>query len=463
MIPSPLVFSRLRYFTRCLREKLSCQGNKTEDDKWDMRPHRNRIVHVNQERLSLFARLYDEPGTPAEQARLPVIHSEEIARVLEKIAGQKRRLGELPGVHAIPEMWNETRAQIAGIIKRETRHASSSMEWIVSGPHFFVATPFNKTPNEGCSTNLDYSDIDLTTISDDYLPRTNYVPACAPAEYRRRTPSFDGNPATDYYRHVHREMVSPTGERTLVAAIMPPGCGHISTVVSICFSDHRRLLYFSGLASSLVYDFAIKSGGAGHVNVNHISVLPFPERHGLASLVCDRTLRLNCLSRHYASLWESVSGTPWHRGCALRNERERRQALVELDALAALALDLTEDELITIYRVQFPVLRQYEREDLYDQTGRLVPTGVLVQANRHNIDIRQPLNVSSFTGLAELVGEVETPGHGVTGGIVWEDPKMEPRMKRVYPPPFTKCDRETDMRLAYQVFQERLRRQENAP
>jgi hypothetical protein len=112
---------------------------------------------------------------------------------------------------------------------------------------------------------------------------------------------------------------------------------------------------------------------------------------------------------------------------------------------------------ITIYRVQFPVLRQYEGENFYDQTGRLVPKGILDLAKRHNIDIRHPLNVSAFTGPAELVGEVETPGLGIAGGIVWEDPKMEPRMKRVYPPPFTKCDREADMREAYRAFQERLR------
>jgi hypothetical protein len=61
-----------------------------------------------------------------------------------------------------------------------------------------------------------------------------------------------------------------------------------------------------------------------------------------------------------------------------------------------------------------------------------------------------------------LIGEVETTSLGVTGGIVWEDPKMEPRMKRVYAPPLTKCDRETDMRQAYRVFQERLRVQEGA-
>ena len=124
--------------------------------------------------------------------------------------------------------------------------------------------------------------------------------------------------------------------------------------------------------------------------------------------------------------------------------------------MAALALDLTEEELVTIYRVQFPVLRQYERTNLYDQTGRLVPGEVLKIAERNGIDVRQPLNLARYRGEADLVGEIETPALGVTGGIRWEDPKMEPRMERVYPPPFTKCDRETDMRHAYRVFQERL-------
>ena len=104
-------------------------------------------------------------------------------------------------------MWHETNAQEDGTIERSTQFIDDVNDWVLSGPHFFVATPLYKTPREGCSHNQDYDVLDLTTIPADYLPRTNYVPACPPDEYRRRTPKVpwtndagEQEPATEFYR-----------------------------------------------------------------------------------------------------------------------------------------------------------------------------------------------------------------------------------------------------------------------
>ena len=67
----------------------------------------------------------------------------------------------------------------------------------------------------------------------------------------------------------------------------------------------------------------------------------------------------------------------------LRKDFDRRQALVELDALAAVMLGITAEELCSIYRTQFGVLRKYERANRYDANGRKVPADILKEYAKH--------------------------------------------------------------------------------
>ena len=72
-------------------------------------------------------------------------------------------------------------------------------------------------------------------------------------------------------------------------------------------------------------------------------------------------------------------GPRWTPATPLRRDIDRRNALVEIDALMATMLGVTADELCTIYRTQFAVLHGYDQTSyIFDANGRIVPNPVLV-------------------------------------------------------------------------------------
>jgi hypothetical protein len=450
-------------------------GIKDANSRWEVKGHPQRIVSVDHQVLKLFAQLYDEPGTPARQARLPALHSQQLLSVLEKFAAAPKRLGDLQGEYIALEMWHETDAQKDGTIRRETGFPPDASELILSGPLFNVANPLYQTPKAICNTNRAYDCLDLTNLPDDYLPRTNYRPDVSPTEYRARTPRVpwgEKKPVTEFYRITSREMLSQSGERTYVPTLLPKGSGHVNTCISTVFPQAVSVADFLSMGISVPVDFFVKSTGMGHANKNVLRQLPFPPAEapqlpGLRS----RTLALNCLTTHYADLWSECwddscrqqrwakddprlpnsffrNLTPtWQRDCALRTDYARRQALVEIDVLVAQALGLTLDELITIYRVQFPVMQQYERDTWYDMNGRIVFT--------------------NSKGLSGVGFPRKGKGRGANREIGWEDiqsmtsgtvsrtivddtlPGGPVERTITYQAPWVRCDRVEDYRVGW--------------
>ena len=464
---------------------------------WNNNGHNSRLINVGPKELTLFARLYDSEGTPAWQARLPALHAKQLVAVLEKFANQPKRLGDLQGQYLSLEMWHETNQQKDGTIERKTQFPEDASQWVLSGPHFFVGTPFYKTPRENCTLNSDYDCLDLLTLPDDYLPRTNYIPACDAQEYAKRTPRVswkeqdedEPRKVTDYYRFVNRRMFGGSSERSFISAILPKGFANINTCVATAFESTNVLVNFTGLSHSIVYDFILKSTGKSDLYGAQLGGFVYTESFG----VKIRTLLLNALSSEYAELWQScytpdfntqrwsrdlpqlpqdffAKLTPeWQRNCALRSDYSRRQALVEIDVLVAQSLGLTLEELLTIYRVQFPVMRQYEADTWYDQNGRIIFTpskglvGVGLPRTARKADLKNGFvfNVDSpeWTGgdcTDQAIGWDDVK-HLKTGtvSVTFDDYTRSDEGERrtvTWQAPFIKPDREDDYKVAWAFF-----------
>jgi hypothetical protein len=472
-------------------------GIKGDDGDWNTRGHLGRVVKIDWEALSVIHALSEEDSIPVLQARFIQPYSARTLDVFRKMARfpkldsaiprTKRSVSAANGekVVEIPlwqmgHDWNETTDQRNGTIKRETAFREAE-KMVLQGPLFHVGNPINKTPRTICNSNKAYDVVDLTTAPKDYLPRTNYGPAVEMAEYQRRMTRcrWDSTKRhADFYRFAVRKMVALNGERSLVGAMIAPGFSHVNSVDSISFAEDWYLLNTAAMFTSLPFDFSIKASGKTNLHEHDVSALPWCSLHDTAH---HRSLRLACLTEPYEDIWNrnkphlnvlpwsssdprlalegSVEGpATWDRTAGLRTEFARRMALVEIDVLVAQALSLTIEQLLEIYRINFPTMRQYEAGTWYDQNGRIVWTN----------------NGNGLPGVGWLDERGKSPGRAAWDKILADNPSEltctaiddtmpgGPReVTRHFVGPFTQCDRIEDYRRAWAHF-ERLKSEEAA-
>lgn len=412
-------------------------GLKSAEGGWDLSPHAERIIEVNEAILSVWADILDDPGTPPGQARMLYPVNRASSSVLEKMV-QAPRVREL-GLQ-FSAGWNETTDRKKGYFEVGSAVPESWKDVILQGPHFTVLNPFAKAPNPTMKSNKDWTEVDLEALPDAYVPRTSYQRGEVAAQRAFYDASYGSWSAAsgektsvrDYYRIAWRRMASVTGRRTLHVSLIPPGAAHVNTVVSAGSPRHsaRDLLLQVGAMSSIVTDFVVKSSNATDLWAQYVTTLPaIDPSHKLASQIAFISARLVCLDESYGQLWEEAFGSSWSRSTPIRGALARRTAEIELDALAALAYRLTADELCTIYRTQFPVLRGYEQNDLYDANGRKVPGDM----NRLYRKVGENLTLEERT---------------------WTHPQSG--VEYVFEFPFQSFDREEDMRKAYAHFSSML-------
>lgn len=428
-------------------------GIKDGEGNWDQRPHASRLVKVDEAVLRIWHAVLESEDVPLVQTRMLYALNQSVSDVLGK-------LSLAPRISALnlrfSSGWHEKSDRTKGRFVSRWGVPDSWDDVILQGSHLHVATPFYKNPNSTMLHNTDWAEGDLEGLAADAIPVTSYKRAGDGYDYDIAYTDWgtevDPIPARDHYRVAWRAMAANTGLRTFVLAVIPPGVAHVHGVASAGWPESKpaELAELSGIASSLLLDFSIRVAPKSTISGSSINRLPFARQNLLSVALRIRALRLNCVTSAYSDLWErafssdflsdvwsagvgeglSVAlgdvGPRWTPETPLRRAIDRRQALVEIDAIVALSLGVTADELCSIYRTQFPVLAGYDRNDyFYDANGRLVPASVRTiwrkKGDALTLEDRTATNQAGNTYVYEL--------------------------------PFAFLDREADMRAAYAHFE----------
>lgn len=472
------------------------EGKKDANGNWNHKGQKDRLITLDKNALEDIGRVFADSLTAPV---LPDIHSKSLLNVMQKFAHITTRIRDLgEDNYCISRMWDETNARKDGTItefpKLQTKTPAPFGKLILNGPHLSVGNPLFKTPNNPCKSNKDWLVLDLELIPDDYIPRCKYEQACDDTTYAARqvTCKWDEKTFDQHWRLAYRGMVGSDSERTLTGALYPPNVGHINGVNSIATKSTADLFRMACSFMSLPMDSHVRQIGKTNMLPELISNLPLIDYGERFSAAVSRCLSLVCLTEPYKPLWDSQfqlefcndswtqphAGidkewfkkltSEWKRSNALRSDLMRRQALLELDVLTAQAMGLDLKDLLTLYRLRFRVMRDYEANTWYDQNGRIVFTtnaalpsvglprkkrakdadeGITYRKNGYQVDAGG-LGFEDVKDMKEGYVEKTFPDISMSD---------EPVMTTVkYVAPFFQMDREADYRRAWEVFEKRF-------
>lgn len=421
---------------------------------WDIRPHRERVLHVNEPLLESWQTL---TGALDGAAKAPLLHPVLVGeqRAIEALASHRINLADYSPM--ISSGYHEGSAKKNGLIRWSNQAVSHLKDVVLQGPHFASGLPFAKEPRIPCRSNRDWDALAPAELPEAYVPVTNYVRATDEKTFLSAQDSWHGAPFSANFRLAWRRMIPFDSSRCLHAALIPPGPAHIDAVHSMALTDNKLTTLNAGFWASLPLDYLLRITGKSDLTPANAKQMPAANpQHPLASGLLLRTLRLNALTTHYAPVWTELfdprwagyedwanpnwpSMKPlaaglkptWEYATPLRTEYERRAASVELDALVSVWLGITADQLVAIYKSRYPILADYESTTYFDANGR------------------------------KIAADFNTYGHGQTKQDYidllahLENPETTPPPAG-YTAPFYKADRESEMRAAHAHFQGRL-------
>jgi hypothetical protein len=193
---------------------------------------------------------------------------------------------------------------------------------------------------------------------------------------------------------------------------------------------------------------------------NVVNQLPIVNKH-LDDIII-RGIILNSVSKLYSDIWKYSFNkftkfyelsknneerlpqikkltNQWSLKKIYTNSYFRRQLEIEIDVLVALALNLTLDDLVSIFQGEFSVLKQNEDDTWYDTNGNIVFT---CSKGLTGVGVDRPV----WEQIRNLQAG-ETYDHTIEKSELYKGKVV------TYYAPFDKCDRVEDYKVAWEYFE----------
>ena len=203
------------------------------------------------------------------------------------------------------------------------------------------------------------------------------------------------------YRVGFCDVTSPNTDRSLVAALIPPGvvCGHKVPTLTYSTGYEWAYMLWLGVANSFVADYLVRMRIALSMSLTVMDTLPIPRvasDSALARMVVPRALRLTCVSPEMTAFWNQLAASGWCEAVPPNDpppgylpEEMRCFARAEIDAAVALrGFGLDRDDLSWILDT-FSLLRRRE-QDVHGEYRTKRLTLEVYDAMQHAIESEQP-------------------------------------------------------------------------
>lgn len=440
-------------------------GIKNKDGNWNTVGHIDRLIKITEKELKTFSKVF-ENNNEWKSARLPTIQIKSFTNFLNIFSNYCETVERSKNFYGTT-LWAETAAQEDGTIIRDVHFPNNTLDSIISGPHIGVSNPLFQTSQRNCSTHRAFDIIDLNNINNNYLQRCNYKPLAN--DYLEKSPNTNWNSKyINEFKILLRRRINKSQERTLISAIYPYNTGHVHTVLGVACSDLFSLFELQGEMTSIIFDAFIKILGKDDVYFDTVNKFPLISNTYYCGEIVLRSMLLNCLTNYYLKAWNTIKDkipkelkwskkdnrlnerkiSDWNENIPLKRDLERRYAMVELDVLTAKALGIKLEDLIEIYKIEFPVLNDYENQTWYDATGRIIFSpknlGNLIYSRNEFEQIKDAKPGEKFY---RTITDDTMPGGPIERIIE-------------YVAPFDKCDRIEDYKTAWKFFTDKYESEE---